>query len=87
MVGATGDGGTALNAQIAGVIGQNAVENNFLSENISKVERHKNISQFDKEMQECKAKGGDCSAVIKKSLAYNNAGRQRGTLYAAGNPD
>ena len=30
LVGATGDGGAALNAQIAGVIGQNAVENNYL---------------------------------------------------------
>ena len=28
LVGATGDGGAALNAQISGVIGQNAVENN-----------------------------------------------------------
>ena len=31
IVGATGDGGAALNAQIGGVIGQNAVENNYLS--------------------------------------------------------
>ncbi|UOO80754.1 VENN motif pre-toxin domain-containing protein [Uruburuella testudinis] len=31
LVGATGDGGAALNTQIAGVIGQNAVENNQLS--------------------------------------------------------
>ena len=30
IVGATGDGGAALNAQIGGVIGQNAVENNDL---------------------------------------------------------
>ncbi|WP_409455504.1 VENN motif pre-toxin domain-containing protein, partial [Neisseria sp.] len=29
-VGATGDGGAALNAQIGGVIGQNAVENNAM---------------------------------------------------------
>ncbi|UOO87163.1 VENN motif pre-toxin domain-containing protein [Neisseria arctica] len=29
VVGATGDGGSALGAQIGGVIGQNAVENNF----------------------------------------------------------
>ncbi|MCF7528806.1 VENN motif pre-toxin domain-containing protein [Neisseria lisongii] len=31
IVGATGDGGAALNAQISGVIGQNAVENNSLT--------------------------------------------------------
>ncbi|UOO87150.1 VENN motif pre-toxin domain-containing protein [Neisseria arctica] len=31
IVGATGDGGSALGAQIGGVIGQNAVENNYLS--------------------------------------------------------
>ena len=31
IVGATGDGGAALNVQISGVIGKNAVENNYLS--------------------------------------------------------
>ena len=31
VVGATGDGGAALNAQISGVIGQNAVENNSMN--------------------------------------------------------
>ena len=30
IVGATGDGGAALNAQIGGMLGQNAVENNAL---------------------------------------------------------
>lgn len=41
-------GDSASNAQLAGVIGQNAVENNYLTA--------QQIKQFDQEMGNCKAK-------------------------------
>ncbi|MCW7763098.1 hemagglutinin repeat-containing protein [Photorhabdus luminescens] len=43
---------------------KNAVENNYLHEDESR--------SFDKELAECKAKGGDCGAVIRKYLDTNN---------------
>ena len=55
-------GGVAGNSSVAagtgGIAGKTAVENNYLSAN--------QALTFDKEMQSCKASGGDCTAVIDK---------------------
>ncbi|MGV8928104.1 MAG: VENN motif pre-toxin domain-containing protein, partial [Ewingella sp.] len=45
--------------------GKNAVENNFLSS--------KEARQLDKEMQDCKASGGDCGKVAEKYIEISNA--------------
>ncbi|MEG0292629.1 MAG: EndoU domain-containing protein, partial [Anaerovoracaceae bacterium] len=57
-------GDSAFEAQLAGVVGQNAVENNYLSA--------KQIQQFDQEMGNCKARN-NCDQVIEKykELALN----------------
>ncbi|EFH9077933.1 hypothetical protein GFB14_23125 [Escherichia coli] len=44
--------------------GRNSVENNFLSS--------KEARQFDEELVECKASGGDCKSVIQKYLDISN---------------
>ncbi len=44
--------------------GKNAVENNFLSS--------KEARQLDKEMQDCKASGGDCNKVVEKYIDISN---------------
>jgi filamentous hemagglutinin len=51
-------GDSASNAQLAGVIGQNAVENNYLTS--------KQISQYNAEMKQCKTNGGNCDSIIEK---------------------
>lgn len=51
-------GDSASNAQLAGVIGQNAVENNYLTS--------KQISQYNAEMKQCKTNGGNCDRIIEK---------------------
>nr|WP_313738109.1 VENN motif pre-toxin domain-containing protein [Acinetobacter sp.] len=51
-------GDSAFEAQLAGVVGQNAVENNYLTS--------KQISQYNAEMKQCKTNGGNCDSVIKK---------------------
>lgn len=51
-------GDNTANAVAGGQAGKNAVENNYLSATQSLA--------FDKEMQACKASGGDCSAVVDK---------------------
>jgi len=51
-------GDSASNTQLAGVIGQNAVENNYLTS--------KQISQYNAEMKQCKTNGGNCDSVIEK---------------------
>nr|WP_246593549.1 hemagglutinin repeat-containing protein [Photorhabdus akhurstii] len=60
--------GLATDSTAGGVAGaqagKNAVENNYLYED----ESHR----FDKELAECKAKGGDCGAVIQKYLDISN---------------
>ncbi|MEQ1966499.1 hemagglutinin repeat-containing protein [Xenorhabdus nematophila] len=60
--------GLATNSTAGGVTGaqtaKNAVENNYLYEDESR--------RFDKELAECKAKGGDCGAVIQKYLDISN---------------
>ncbi|MCT8354586.1 VENN motif pre-toxin domain-containing protein, partial [Photorhabdus kayaii] len=60
--GITGDStGSAITGAQAG---KNAIENNYLHEEESR--------RFDKELAECKAKGGDCGAVIQKYLDISN---------------
>ncbi|MCV4566633.1 VENN motif pre-toxin domain-containing protein, partial [Escherichia coli] len=44
--------------------GKNVVENNFLSS--------KEARQFDEELVECKASGGDCKSVVQKYLDISN---------------
>lgn len=61
--GAVGD--SSYNAQLAGMIGQNAVENNYLTS--------KQISQYNAEMKQCKSKGGNCDNVIEKYRKIANS--------------
>ncbi|MDC9616315.1 hemagglutinin repeat-containing protein, partial [Xenorhabdus khoisanae] len=60
--------GLATDSTAGGVSGaqtaKNAIENNYLYEDESR--------RFDKELVECKAKGGDCGAVIQKYLDISN---------------
>ncbi|MDC9589540.1 hemagglutinin repeat-containing protein [Xenorhabdus sp. XENO-10] len=60
--------GLATDSTAGGISGaqtaKNAIENNFLHEDESR--------RFDKELAECKAKGGDCGAVIQKYLDISN---------------
>ncbi|WP_262947429.1 hemagglutinin repeat-containing protein [Xenorhabdus indica] len=60
--------GLATNSTAGGVTGaqsaKNAVESNYLYEDDSR--------NLDKELAECKAKGGDCGAVIQKYLDISN---------------
>ncbi|CAM3571751.1 hemagglutinin repeat-containing protein [Rahnella victoriana] len=51
-------GNSSVAAGTAGIAGKTAVENNYLSADQGLA--------FDKEMQSCKASGGDCTAVIDK---------------------
>ncbi len=44
--------------------GRNAVENNYLSSTEAR--------QLDKEMQDCKASGGDCVKVAEKYIEISN---------------
>ncbi|WP_350307427.1 hemagglutinin repeat-containing protein [Photorhabdus viridis] len=62
---AGGIAGDSTGSAVTGAqAGKNAVENNYLYED----ESHR----FDKELAECKAKGGDCGAVIQKYLDISN---------------
>ncbi|MBS9431042.1 VENN motif pre-toxin domain-containing protein, partial [Photorhabdus akhurstii] len=62
---AGGIAGDSTGSAVTGAqAGKNAVENNYLHED----ESHR----FDKELAECKAKGGDCGAVIQKYLDISN---------------
>ena len=63
MAGGLAGDSTSSAATGAGV-GKNAVENNFLSEKESR--------QLDKEMQDCKASGGDCNKVVEKYIDISN---------------
>ncbi|MDE9591072.1 VENN motif pre-toxin domain-containing protein, partial [Xenorhabdus bovienii] len=60
--------GLATDSTAGGVSGaaaaKNAIEANYLHEDESR--------RFDKELAECKAKGGDCGAVIQKYLDISN---------------
>ncbi|MDE9518303.1 hemagglutinin repeat-containing protein [Xenorhabdus bovienii] len=60
--------GLATDSTVGGVAGaksaKNAIENNYLHEEESR--------RFDKELAECKTKGGDCGAVIQKYLDISN---------------
>ncbi|WP_342346022.1 VENN motif pre-toxin domain-containing protein [Neisseria arctica] len=76
IVGATGDGGSALGAQIGGVIGQNAVENNFyLTENaLAKTSREvRNIYKVLKDKVHKECQGGriqECRQDVKRIIAF-----------------
>ncbi|POU42131.1 filamentous hemagglutinin [Pantoea sp. PSNIH3] len=66
---AAGLAGGLAGDSTAGVVagaqsGKNAVENNWLSS--------KEARQLDKEMQDCKASGGDCNQVIQKYIDISN---------------
>ncbi|ELJ7481445.1 contact-dependent inhibition toxin CdiA [Escherichia coli] len=63
MAGGIASGDVAGAAAGAGA-GKNVVENNFLSS--------KEARQFDEELVECKASGGDCKSVIQKYLDISN---------------
>ncbi|BEO60055.1 hypothetical protein SMQE30_04780 [Serratia marcescens] len=58
---ATGD---TAGAVTGGQVGKNAVDNNYLSSTEAR--------QLDKEMQECKASGGDCNKVVEKYIDISN---------------
>ncbi|TNV14015.1 Contact-dependent inhibitor A, partial [Buttiauxella sp. B2] len=58
----TGDSSSSTTA--GAQAGKNAVENNYLSS--------KEARQLDKEMQECKASGGDCNNVVEKYINISN---------------
>lgn len=58
---ATGDTARAATGAQAG---KNAVENNYLSSTEARA--------LDKEMQDCKASGGDCNKVAEKYIAISN---------------
>ncbi|MGU9760052.1 hemagglutinin repeat-containing protein [Serratia marcescens] len=58
---ATGD---TAGAVTGGQAGKNAVDNNYLSSTEAR--------QLDKEMQECKASGGDCNKVVEKYIDISN---------------
>ncbi|EPT4173747.1 hemagglutinin repeat-containing protein, partial [Escherichia coli] len=57
-------GNSTASAAVGAQSGKNAVENNFLSS--------KEARQFDEELVECKASGGDCKSVIQKYLDISN---------------
>ncbi|APL35768.1 Contact-dependent inhibitor A [Escherichia coli] len=63
MAGGIASGDVAGAAAGAGA-GKNVVENNFLSS--------KEARQFDEELVECKASGGDCKSVVQKYLDISN---------------
>ncbi|WP_172795925.1 VENN motif pre-toxin domain-containing protein [Neisseria weaveri] len=65
--------GDVAGAVVGSQVAQSAVENNYLTEELRKTPQ--SISTFDKEMQACKARGGDCSEIIKKFLAHSNQNR------------
>ncbi|WP_437615214.1 hemagglutinin repeat-containing protein [Erwinia sp. V71] len=56
--------GNTAGAVTGGQAGKNAVENNYLSSTEAR--------QLDKEMQECKASGGDCNKVVEKYIDISN---------------
>ncbi|WP_373566658.1 VENN motif pre-toxin domain-containing protein [Neisseria dentiae] len=66
-------GGSGVEAVSDGLRARNAVENNYLTEGLKQTPQ--SISTFDKEMQICKAKGNDCSDIVKKFLEYSNRNR------------
>ncbi|EPB3970563.1 hemagglutinin repeat-containing protein, partial [Escherichia coli] len=57
-------GGNTAGVATGAAAGKNVVENNFLSS--------KEARQFDEELVECKASGGDCKSVIQKYLDISN---------------
>lgn len=59
-------GGSLVNAQIAGVVGQNAAENNYLSD--------AQAAQEQKELKQCTNIG--CTAKVKTQWAAINAAQQ-----------
>ncbi|WP_407830040.1 hemagglutinin repeat-containing protein [Trabulsiella odontotermitis] len=57
-------GDSTASAAVGAQSGKNAIENNFLSS--------KEARQFDEELVECKASGGDCKSVVQKYLDISN---------------
>ncbi|VTM99896.1 p120 [Raoultella planticola] len=57
-------GGSTADTVTAAQAGKTTVENNYLSEKESR--------QLDKEMQDCKASGGDCNKVVEKYIDISN---------------
>ena len=72
IVGATGDGGAALNAQIGGVIGRNAVENNYLSlkdvnDLRAELRRAKTEEEKERIFEKYRKKGESKSQALRES--------------------
>ncbi|NBI41654.1 hypothetical protein GVX86_09375 [[Haemophilus] felis] len=57
-------GDSAQSAAIGADIGRRAVENNYL--------KKQNSLEFEREMVECKKRGGDCSNIIQKYIEVSN---------------
>ena len=61
-------GDSTADAVAGAQAGKNAVENNYLSSSEAR--------QLDKELSECKAKGGDCTPVVEKYIEISNKNSQ-----------
>jgi Possible hemagglutinin (DUF638). len=61
-------GDNTADAVAGALVGKNAAENNWLSS----IEAR----QLDKELSECKAKGGDCTPVVEKYIEISNKNSQ-----------